>query len=440
MSPRSREVRVGLLILSALAVLATGIFVLGQKNNLFSSKNHYLVELSSVSGLKPGNPVQLNGVDVGAVERVELPANPWRGLIRVRIRVESRYAPRIRGPQGTQLPVPGQAASEARIKTLGLLGDKFIDLSSGSPGYERIPDGGLIPAAKPTNVDALLASGEDVMGNVVAISSSLNKILTRIERGEGLLGELTSDSESSRSLSASLTDTSETLRRIANKIDNGRGPLPRLLNDRALGDQLARSMDRLQGLLTKAESGDGLLPSLLNDPKAKTQLDDSLASLRQVTQDLQRFTANLEKSNALLPRLVKDETYGREVTEQLRQTVQNLNEASRKLSQGNGSAAKLINDPQVYDAVNDIIVGVNQSRILRWLIRNRQKKGIETRYDATKKAVGQAGGKVEPLDAGPEDTPAPQPPPREAAPETPAPPAMPATTPPEPAATPPPAN
>ena len=424
MSPRAREVRVGLLILSALAVLATGIFVLGQKNNIFSRKNHYYIEISSVSGLKPGNPVQLNGVDVGAVERVELPANPWRGLIRVWIKVESRYAPRIRGPQGTQLPVPGQAASEARIKTLGLLGDKYIDLSSGSPGYERIPDGGLIPSAKPTNVDALLASGEDVMDNVVAISSSLNKILTRIEHGEGLLGELTSDSESSRSLSASLIGTSETLRRIANKIDQGRGPLPRLLNDRALGDQLAQSMERLQGLLTKAESGEGLLPSLLNDPKTKTQLDDSLASLRQVTQDLQRFTANLEKSTAVLPRLVKDETYGREIAEQLRQTVQNLNEVSRKLSQGNGSAAKLINDPQIYDAVNDIIVGVNESRILRWLIQNRQKKGIEKRYDATKKAVEQSGGKVEPLDAGPEETP---------------PPATPATTPPEPAATPPPA-
>jgi phospholipid/cholesterol/gamma-HCH transport system substrate-binding protein len=427
MPPRAREVRVGLLILAALAVLTTAIFLLGQKNSLFTSKNHYHIELSSVSGLKPGNPVQLDGVDVGTVERVELPANPWRSMIRVWIRVESRYASRLRGLQGTQTPVPGQTPSVARIKTLGLLGDKYIDLSSGSPGYEPIPDDGAIPAAQPTNVDALLASSGDVMDNVVAISSSLNKILARIEHGEGLLGELTSDSESSRSLRASLIGTSETLQRVANKIDTGQGPLPRLLNDRALADQLGQSMDRLQALLTKAESGDGLLPSLLNDPNAKAQLNDTLASLHQVTQNLQSFTANLEQSNAVLPRLVKDEAYGREVTEQLRQTVQNLNEVSRKLSQGNGSAAKLINDPQIYDAVNDIIVGVNQSKLLRWLIRNRQKKGIETRYDATKKAVEQSGGRPEPLndlDGGPDETPSPSPPP--------------ATTPPEPAATPPP--
>jgi phospholipid/cholesterol/gamma-HCH transport system substrate-binding protein len=424
MSPRSREIRVGLVILSALAVLAAAIFLIGEKNNLFSHKNRYYIEFKSVSGLKPGNPVQLNGVDVGAISRVELPANPWRGEIRVWITVESQYGARIRGPQGDQKAVPAQIASVARIKTLGLLGDKFIELDSGSPGYPVIPNEGQIPAAEPTNVDALLASGENVMDNVVEISSSLNKILTRMERGEGLLGELTSDSESGRRLKDSLIGTSETLQRIAGKIDQGQGPLPRLLNDKAMANQLAQSMDRLQSLLTKAESGEGLLPGLLNDPNARVQLNETLASLRKVAQDLQAFTADLETSDALLPRLVKDEEYGRQVTEQLRQTVGNLNDVSRKLSTGNGTAAKLINDPQIYDAVNDIIVGVNESRILRWLIRNRQKKGIETRYNVTKKAIEQAGGKVEPLEETPEK------------PETPA--AVPPAAPASPAATPPP--
>ena len=32
--------------------------------------------------------------------------------------------------------------------------------------------------------------------------------------------------------------------------------------------------------------------------------------------------------------------------------------------------------------MNDIIVGVDESAMLRWLVRNRQKKGIEERYEA----------------------------------------------------------
>ena len=53
-----------------------------------------------------------------------------------------------------------------------------------SPMYPVIPSEGKIPAAQPTNVDALIASGEDVMDNVVQISHSLNNILDRMERGE----------------------------------------------------------------------------------------------------------------------------------------------------------------------------------------------------------------------------------------------------------------
>jgi len=50
MSSRSREIRVGLVILAAMVVLAAGVFLIGSKNNLFSRKTRYYVEFSSVSG------------------------------------------------------------------------------------------------------------------------------------------------------------------------------------------------------------------------------------------------------------------------------------------------------------------------------------------------------------------------------------------------------
>lgn len=401
-SPAARAFRVGLVILIAAAVLAAGIFLIGDKNNLFSSKNEYYVDFNSVSGLKPGSPIELNGVEVGTIKRVDLPENPWKRQIKVWLEIDSRFANRIRGPVDPAQKVDGQLGSVARIKTLGLLGDKFIEINSGSPGYPIIPSGGEIPAAQPTNVDALIASGEDVMDNVVEISSSLNKVLDRMERGEGILGQLTKDTPESRRLQESLVGTSESLQRIADTIEHGKGPIPRMLNDRALADQLARSLDRFEGLLAQAQNGPGLLPGLLNDASSRQQFNDTLASLNKVARDLQAFTADLETSDALLPRLVKDEEYGREVAEQVRQFVTRLNEVSAKVSEGKGTAAKLINDPQIYEAVNDIIIGINESRILRWLIRNRQKKGIEKRYDDTKKEIEEQGGTPPPLDKGPD--------------------------------------
>lgn len=414
--PRSGSVfRVGLVILVAFAVLATGIFLIGEKNNLFSSKNRYFIEFNSVSGLRPGNPVQLNGVDVGTVDRVVLPQNPSEEHIQVWITVDAQYAERIRGPiDPTVAALSGASApgsSQARIKTLGLLGDKYIDLSTGAPELPAIPNEGEIPAAQPTNVDALLASGEDVMSNVVEISASLSTILGRMERGEGLLGELTTDSESGRRLRSSIVGTTESLERIANTIESGQGPLGRLLNDRAMADQLASSLDRFEGLLAQAQNGPGLAPALLNDPSMKTSFQDTLAQLNQVARDLQGLTSDLENGEGLLPRLVYDEEYGRQVTGEVQAIVNRLSDASRKLTEGKGTASLLLNDPQIYEAVNDVIIGVNESRILRWLIRNRQKKGIERRYKDEVKAIEAAGGTPPPLDEGPdvieEETPPP---------------------------------
>jgi phospholipid/cholesterol/gamma-HCH transport system substrate-binding protein len=418
MSPKAREVRVGLVILAALVVVAAGIFLIGDKNNLFSRKARYHVEFNSVSGLKPGSPVQLDGVDVGTIERVTLPEDPRRKQIRVWIRIDREYSARLRGPVDPRALAEGQPASRARLKTLGLLGDKFIEINSGAPVYPAIPEEGLILAAQPTNVDALISSGEDVMDNVVQITHSLNTILSRMEKGEGLLGDLTGETPAGQRLRSSLIGTSESLQRIAGKVETGDGPLPRLLNDRAMADQLAQSLDRFEALLGQAQNGPGLLPGLLNDPATRTQFNETLGSLNKVAQDLQRFTADLETSDALLPRLVKDEEYGREVAEQVRQFVQRLNEISSKISNGQGTAAKLINDPQIYQAVDDILVGVNESRVLRWLIRNRQKKGLDKRYEDTKKSIEEQGGTVEPLDKGPDtepkaQEPAPPPPPAE---------------------------
>jgi phospholipid/cholesterol/gamma-HCH transport system substrate-binding protein len=425
--PRSTSaIRVGLVILAALAVLAAGVLLIGEKNNFFSRKNHYYIQFGSVSGLKPGSPVQLNGVDVGTVTRVTLPQNPTGEAIQVYIRVDNQYAARIRGPENPEaVSASGMAgASQARIKTLGLLGDKYIDLTTGAPSFPQIPNDGEIPSAQPTNVDALLASGEDVMDNVVEISASLSTILNRMEHGEGLLGELTSDSESGRRLKTSLIGTSESMRRIADTIEKGEGPLGRLLNDKAMADKLAGAVDRLDSVLAGIQNGPGLAPALINDPQMKAGVQDTLAQLNQVTQDLHKFTADLETSDALLPRLVHDEEYGREITGKIQQLVDQLNEVSLKLDRGDGTAAKLLNDPQVYDAVNDIVIGVNESRLLRWLIRNRQKKGLQKRYDDTRKEMKKEGLTPPPL---PPDTAGP-----DLAPSTPAPPASPEETPPPP--------
>ncbi len=376
----SRELKVGLLVLAALAVLAAGIFLVGERENLFVRKNHYTIRFETASGLSAGNPVQLNGVTVGSVERIVLPEDVATQHLTVGISIDQRYAARVRQD------------SLARIKTFGLLGDKYIEVSSGSSSSPQIPAGGEIPAAPATQVERLMASGEDVAENLVAISVSLRAILGRLERGEGLLGELTTSNETGQQAKEELLGALGSLRRVVDKIDRGEGPLGMLVNDRELGSQLAQAAKRLDAILTEVESGEGLLPALLRDAEMRGSFQESLADLRRATAALAAAGETLEKGDGLLPRLLSDEEYGAEVSEEIKALIRNLNELSEKLNQGDGTAARLINDPSVYEAIDDILVGIDESKMLRWLIRNRQKEGIRKRYDEER----QGGEPVEP--------------------------------------------
>ncbi len=263
-----------------------------------------------------------------------------------------------------------------------------------------IAPGGKILAAPATSVDALLSSGTDVMDNVSTISFQLKDILGRIDKGQGLIGELTSDSASGRQMKASIFATLDNVNRIAADVEHGSGPLPRLLNDRALADRLASAIAGLDELVASTRSGKGLLPGLLNDPATRLSYDQTVASLQKVATDLQQVTGELEHGGGLVPKLLHDEAYAREVSGRIRDIVDRLDSVSRKLDVGKGSAAELINDPKIYDAVNDILVGVNDSRLLRWLIRNRQSAGIKKRYDASGGPKGGAPESAEPPPAG----------------------------------------
>jgi phospholipid/cholesterol/gamma-HCH transport system substrate-binding protein len=404
----NRELRVGLLVLAALAVLAIGLLVIGDRNNFFVRKTSYFVRFTQVGGLAPGAGVTLDGVNVGTVEKVVLPKNPQQREIDVWLAIDRRYSERLRGPQ-TAAPAPDkEQVTKAKITTLGLLGDKYIELNSGSEKYPAIPDEGEIPAASEANLDALVASGEDVMGNVAQISHSLQHILARMDRGEGLLGELTTESATGRQLRESAVATLQSLQRLTNEMESGSGVLPRLVNDRRLGERLNGVIERLDKVVESAQHGPGALPALLNDPGERAKVDETLANLNGASKDLKDLTSRFGKSQALLPRLLEDEAYGREVSERLRETVQHLDTASDRLVEGKGSAALLLNDPGIYDAINDVIVGVNRSPMLRWLIQNRQKAGIKQRYqDAT---AGRSGQQPAAAPPGPPGKPAPSPP------------------------------
>ena len=258
--PHEPAIKVGLVVIAAVAVLAAGLLLIGTEEKLFVRKNHYYVRFDDVGGLSPGNAVELNGVNVGKVEKIVLPENPASAEVDVWVEIDRRYARRLRAPAAGTAPVaapapagapmvspapagtpvagPAPAApaspapvTKAEIKTQGMLGDKYIALNLGSEHYPSIPEKGEIAAAKPLSVDALMGAGGEVMVQVKQVVQDLKTFTGSLNKNGSLVNRLVADQDYGREVSAKLSSTLDNLSKVSGKLASGQGTLGKLIDD-----------------------------------------------------------------------------------------------------------------------------------------------------------------------------------------------------------------
>jgi phospholipid/cholesterol/gamma-HCH transport system substrate-binding protein len=381
---KAKSIRVGLLVSVALVVLMIFLFFIGSEQKIFSRKNEYEVAFDSVAGLAEGNPVKISGVTVGVVKDIRLPRDPKAKDVQISLMVDRKFAERIRGD------------SRARLKKLGLLaGDNYIDITPGSPRFDALEPGSAIPAQRQTNVDQLISSGEDLVDNFVQISYSLKSVLSRVDRGEGVLGELTTAPETKQRMTDTILTTLNKTNALLSHIESGKGVIGKLVYDDKYADQLTTSLASSANSLASItgrvqhdlDSNTGALPALLGDSEGKKKVYDLVENLRTTSENLALFTASMKEGQGLVPRLLNDKAYGDQALGEFQQLVMSLDATVKKINAGEGTAGKIVNDPTVYESINDILIGINESKLLRWLIRNRQQKGIEKRYDNEQKSA-----------------------------------------------------
>ena len=123
----SQESIAGLFVLTGIVLLAYMTINLGDVK-MFGDDSYILTtRFESVSGLREGNPVEMQGIEVGEVKRLELDQDAQRAVAVLRI--------------DRNIVVYDDAI--VSIKTAGLIGDKFVSLDPGGSG-ERLGEGGVI--------------------------------------------------------------------------------------------------------------------------------------------------------------------------------------------------------------------------------------------------------------------------------------------------------
>ena len=306
------ELRVGVFVVIALVIALVAVLTLGERVGIFSPKYKLVTLMPSVSGLQVGAPVRLAGVGVGAVDDVRFLELDERDSMNAQLLrfygdslADRAVVITFTVDKGVQDKVT--RSSRVKIGTVGLLGDKYLDLEVGDPREPVLEDGDLVLNERPIDYEGLIARAAEGVEELVTSLEGSRQIISSINEGEGTLGRLINDPE----LYNEWLRLSRQGTEVLDRVQHGEGALPSLLNDRRLYDQLVRTTTDLEGLTKDIRQGDGSLGRLIRDP---------------------------------------------ELYQELVRTVHEGQTLVNEMQEGQGTVAKMINDPALYERMNRFVV------------------------------------------------------------------------------------
>jgi phospholipid/cholesterol/gamma-HCH transport system substrate-binding protein len=327
-----KALRVGALMVIGLAILAAAIFSIGGGVRWLSGSEELRTHFSRVNGLQTGAPVMLSGVNVGSVSSIEFPPDPRANYVVVRLRIDANAMPRVR------------ADSVAKIESMGLLGDKFLLITAGSPTASSIEAGSLLRSQDPINYAAFLETRgtSDLVANVLAISASMRQLLDAVNQGNGVLAQLIKGPSNPKEKAFDLASAQQTM------------------------DNLARVSAQLNVTTDRINRGEGLLGALLspetNGKRMVANLTSSVDSLRQTTDRLNEtsiqvraLATRLDTAQGLLPQLMEDRRYAEQVMGNLQRSSDDLRQILDKINSGQGTMGLLVNDPSLYNNTTKLV-------------------------------------------------------------------------------------
>jgi phospholipid/cholesterol/gamma-HCH transport system substrate-binding protein len=288
------------------------------------------VYFDSAAGLAPNSQVRVAGVRVGDVEKVRLE----NGKAKVTFRIP---------PQVTLYK-----DAKAYLKSEGFLGEKYVEITPGTPGNPKVePNGVIEQGAPPADLEQFLSNvnsiGEDIkevvkpLGDVLKsvdpkkVESLVNNIdhfsgqlpglakdsketiqkvkdaFARIEdigekvnKGEGTLGKLISDDaiyqeakktiETAKEAVEKVKDTAEVLKNASEKIERGEGTLGKLIQDESLYQEAKETLQSVKGIAEKVEKGEGTLGKLMSDDSLVKEAEKTMKKVQKAAEGIQEQT------------------------------------------------------------------------------------------------------------------------------------------------------
>lgn len=172
------ELKIGLFVFIGFIMLVIITFSIG---DFFFKPGYFLnVELESAGGVRESAPVRLAGIEVGEVKYAGV-FKDENGRTRVRLRIWLTKEAEV------------EKDSTVCISTLGLIGEKYVEIIPGSPGTGLVGDGDTLTGYDSVSIEEITKKGYEIAGKLEKAVDSFTEILKQVKSGEGSVGMLLFD-------------------------------------------------------------------------------------------------------------------------------------------------------------------------------------------------------------------------------------------------------
>ena len=319
------QLRVGLLVLTSLIIFATVVFLMTGEG-LLERKYLISVFMADAAGLKTGDPVRLTGIDVGNVAEIRISgSHETDRSVEVVMRILRKYQQELR------------TDSLARLDAEGLLGQRFVNITRGSPGQPLIQAGGEIKLKETPELSEVLATGADAMTKLNRIAGRVDRVIEQVESGEGSLGKLLYDEALWRKADQTVNDA----RLLITNAAAGKGTLGKLLMTEDLYNEIRSSVTKVDGVLDEVREGEGSLGRFIYDPGLYENADQLMTRANRVVTDV-------NAGRGTVGRLLKDESFYNRANS----AMDRIDKIAARLERGEGSFGRFLHDQAFYENVN----------------------------------------------------------------------------------------
>lgn len=322
---RWSKLKVGLVITIAFLVLCLAVFFAGDIQSLLSKKTELRIQFREIEGLRKGAPVWILGIEEGSVKEIDL--DTTYGVI-VTIAVKEASLRFIKKD------------SRATILTMGLLGDKYIELSTGSPQAEAVRPGEMLKGTTEMGLKHVMETTGEAVGKISQFINKLDSLVAKVDNSQGTIGKLLNDP----SLYENLNRATNRLSALVDDLKNARGTLGLLIQDPSLYNRLLAATSSAEEFSKRINQSSGTLKSLIEDPSLYNK---TLEAASQI----QAFGTRLNEGQGTLKKMIEDPT----VYEDLSKDLKELSSILERIEKGQGLAGAFIQDTELSRELKDTL-------------------------------------------------------------------------------------